>query len=167
MSNLRRYNQLGCTYFITTVTHGRQPILTKDISLFHRSTTIACDKFATELIAWAVLPDHVHFVIHSEFTDLSVFMKGFKRGYGLLFRQSNGRNYGAIWQLRFWDHIVRSQEDLNRHIDYIHINPVKHELCASPFEYEHSSFADFVAGGIYTKEWGENGALRFDGEFGE
>ena len=34
----------------------------------------------------------------------------------------------AIWQRRYWEHMIRDEEDLGRHIDYIHYNPVKHGL---------------------------------------
>ena len=51
------------------------------------------------------------------------------------------RNYKALhsiadslsgWQDRFWDHVIRDDRDLGRHIDYIHYNPVKHGLAGSP-----------------------------------
>jgi putative transposase len=34
----------------------------------------------------------------------------------------------GIWQRRYWEHTIRNEEDLARHIDYVHINPVKHGL---------------------------------------
>ncbi len=36
--------------------------------------------------------------------------------------------------------MIRDEVDLNRHRDYIHYNPVKHGLAASPNEWRHSSF---------------------------
>ena len=33
-----------------------------------------------------------------------------------------------IQQRRFWEHQIRDEDDLQRHIDYIHYNPVKHGL---------------------------------------
>ncbi len=167
MSILRRYNQTGLTYFITTVTKGRRPILTSDINLYRRAIEIASRRFSTDVIAWAVLPEHLHLVQHSESVDVSVFMKGLKFGYGLLYRQRFGKNCGAVWQLRFWDHIIRDQEDLNRHIDYVHINPVKHGLCARPIDYPCTSFAEFVKAGYYTENWGVREAGQLEGDFGE
>ena len=38
----------------------------------------------------------------------------------------------TIWQRRFWEHQVRDDEDLHRHLDYIHYNPVKHGLVTNP-----------------------------------
>ena len=36
------------------------------------------------------------------------------------------RNERAIWQYRFWEHTIRDELDYQRHMDYIHFNPVKH-----------------------------------------
>jgi putative transposase len=30
-----------------------------------------------------------------------------------------------IWQRRHWEHTMRDEDDFARHVDYIHINPVK------------------------------------------
>ena len=38
------------------------------------------------------------------------------------------RKEAAIWQRRFWEHTIRDEVDYNRHLDYIHYNPVKHNL---------------------------------------
>ncbi len=32
----------------------------------------------------------------------------------------------GIWQRRYWEHAIRNDADLERHVDYIHFNPVKH-----------------------------------------
>src|SRR3546814_1710907 len=29
----------------------------------------------------------------------------------------------GIWQRRYWEHLVRDEDDLQRHVDYIHFNP--------------------------------------------
>ena len=67
-------------------------------------------------------------------------------------RQKNRER--AIWQRRFWEHLVRDQNDFNRLCDYIHYNPVKHGLARSPEECPHSTFGEFVASGLYPEDWG-------------
>src|SRR4030042_306045 len=37
-----------------------------------------------------------------------------------------------VWQRRFWEHFIRDDFDLTRHIEYIHYNPVKHGYVNSP-----------------------------------
>jgi len=41
---------------------------------------------------------------------------------------------------RFWEHLIRDQEDFNRHADYIHWNPVKHGWVRRVADWPHSSF---------------------------
>ena len=33
-----------------------------------------------------------------------------------------------VWQRRYWEHTIRDDLDLQRHVDYTHYNPVKHGL---------------------------------------
>ena len=44
--------------------------------------------------------------------------------------------------------------DLNNHLNYIHYNPVKHNLCNSVKEWRYSSFYRFVKRGLYEIDWG-------------
>jgi putative transposase len=60
-----------------------------------------------------------------------------------------------VWQRRFWDHIICDQEDFNRHLDYLHYNPVKHGYTILPKEYPWSSFERYYAENYYPANWGE------------
>ena len=71
-----------------------------------------------------------------------------------------------VWQRRFWEHLVRNQEDLNRHIEYIHYNPVKHGLAKAPAGWKYSSFYRFVNNGIYDQSWGTGVKVEFDDNIG-
>ena len=44
-----------------------------------------------------------------------------------------------LWQRRFWEHLIRDDDDFARHVDYIHHNLVKHGLVADPFDWRWSS----------------------------
>ncbi|MEE8525722.1 MAG: transposase, partial [Thermoanaerobaculia bacterium] len=61
----------------------------------------------------------------------------------------------AIWQRRFWEHFIRDEGDFQKHLDYIHFNPVKHGYVDSPREWPWSSFHRYVRKGWYHEEWGE------------
>jgi putative transposase len=63
--------------------------------------------------------------------------------------------------------VIRDQEDFNRHIDYVHFNPVKHGLVRDPFKYEHSSLQKFFREGYYSRDWGCHELIGFAGDFGE
>jgi len=165
MSNLRRYYSSGNMYFITVVTFKRRPILRWNIDLFWLSINKMKSIYEFELIAWVVLPDHFHAVINPFDNNLSELIKRFKLSYSMNFRKRNNLKSGRIWQFRFWDHVIRNQDDFNRHIDYVHYNPVKHGLVRSPFEYEYSSIDKYSE--YYQKDWGVSEPIEFEGDFGE
>lgn len=48
--------------------------------------------------------------------------------------------------------IIITEEDLNKHIDYIHYNPMKHYNVA-PKDWKYSSFNKFVQNGYYEQHW--------------
>jgi len=56
---------------------------------------------------------------------------------------------------------------MNRHIDYIHYNPVKHGLAKSPFDWRESSIHQYLEEGYYTRDWGINEGFEMQGEYGE
>ncbi len=60
----------------------------------------------------------------------------------------------GIFQRRYFEHSIVSQEDLNNQINYIHYNPVKHGYVKSVKDWEYSSFHKFVKQGFYDKNWG-------------
>ena len=72
----------------------------------------------------------------------------------------------GIWQRRYWEHAIRNDEDFERHVDYIHFNPVKHGHVTRVADWPHSSFHRFVERGLLAPDWG--GDLReIQGVFGE
>ena len=73
----------------------------------------------------------------------------------------------TIWQRRFWEHQIRDQRDFNNHMDYIHYNPVKHQLCERPNQWQWSTFHRFVKAGKYTERWALNRSISGDAECGE
>ncbi|HEX5637400.1 MAG TPA: transposase, partial [Gammaproteobacteria bacterium] len=73
-----------------------------------------------------------------------------------------------IWQRRFWEHIIRDELDYQRHVDYIHYNPVKHGYCSQVKDWPYSSFHRFVTAGLYPEDWAGISDLKvIDNNFGE
>jgi putative transposase len=60
----------------------------------------------------------------------------------------------GIWQRRYWEHAIRDDADLERHVDYIHFNPVKHGHVTRVADWPHSSFHRFVERGLLAADWG-------------
>lgn len=60
----------------------------------------------------------------------------------------------TLWQRRFWEHLIRDEEDFIRHVDYIHFNPVKPNWVEQVKEWPYSTFHRYVAKNVYPMEWG-------------
>ncbi len=60
----------------------------------------------------------------------------------------------GIWQRRFWEHVIKDDNDLHKHLDYIHFNPVKHGYCEKVLDWPFSTFHNYVRRNFYTQGWG-------------
>lgn len=160
MPNYKRYYIPNSMVFITIVTNKRLPILTKNIDLLRES--IRTTRYNFQIYAGVVMPDHLHIILNPEnieefpkiissikyYFSRNLPLKNDDKSKSQIIRREKG-----IWQRRYYDHVIRNEADLNRHLDYIHYNPVKHKLSKTPFEWEYSSFGKFVKAGFYEENW--------------
>ena len=167
MSRLIRHYTPGQTYFVTAVTRHRNPILVEHVSLLRAALRSARQKYNHETIAWVFLPDHLHLIIKPSDVNLSGIMQGIKLSFVRMVLSRGTLPAGSIWQRRFWDHIIRDEKDFRMHLDYIHYNPVKHNIVTDPAVWQHSSFRVYRRSGLYSEDWGVSNTASFDGEFGE
>ena len=63
------------------------------------------------------------------------------------------RGERGIWQRRYWEHLIRNEADYRAHMDYVHINPVKHGLVKRVMDWPYSTFHRWVAQGLYPPDW--------------
>jgi putative transposase len=98
--------------------------------------------------AMVVLPDHLHTIWtlpegDADFaTRWRLIKSAFSHSLASGERVSESRaakGERGIWQRRFWEQIIRDDNDSARHADYIHINPVKHRLVARVSDWPCSS----------------------------
>lgn len=68
--------------------------------------------------------------------------------------------YKKFWQNRYFEHTIRDEKDLYRHLDYIHYNSMKHYNIL-PKNWNFSSFKHFVKNGYYEENWC-NSLNRYD-----
>jgi len=172
MPEYRRSFIPGGTYFFTLVTYHRAPILTSSASrYFLREAWLNVqDRYHFTTLAVCLLPDHLHSIwtLPEGDQDYSLRWREIKRIFTLRYLESMGpdeprnasrlkRGEAAIWQRRFWEHTIRDEADLNRHIDYIHYNPVKHGLVGRACDWPWSSFSRYVQSRRYEPDWGQAG----------
>jgi putative transposase len=67
---------------------------------------------------------------------------------------------------RYWEHAIRDDADMARHVDYTHFNPVKHGHVTRVCDWPYSSFHRYVAQDILPLDWGGD-TRDTPGEFGE
>ena len=70
------------------------------------------------------------------------------------------RRESTIWQRRFWEHQIRNEVDFERHMDYIHFNPVKHGFVQQVVDWPYSTFHRYVRDGVYAGNWGGTEEIR-------
>jgi len=159
MSYYRRLYQQGGIYFFTLVTSGRQPILAEQNTLIRlkQAFRYTMKKHPYEIKGLVILPDHLHCIwqLPENDHDFSKRWNMIKWYFSIGLKSSiNQRREKNIWQKRFWEHLIRDEQDLHRCLDYMHYNPVKHGYVNKPNDWSCSSFKRFVRSGYYDSNWG-------------
>lgn len=164
----RRIFEPGASYFFTVVTYARRPLFDDpaNVDLLHGSIAEVKSRHPFEIDAYVILPDHLHMVWSLPAGDSNysmrwnlakaVFTRKYARRHPMPKRSASrmAKREQAVWQRRFWEHLIRDEEDFSNHLDYIHLNPVEHGLVTQPALWLHSSFAAWVEYGRYDQNWG-------------
>ena len=163
MPYYRRLWQAGGTYFFTvTLSQRNTDLLTHHIDLLRDAVKIVRRRYPFIIHGWVVLPDHLHCVIELPPGDADfarrwrliklVFSKGLpideKRSSYRLKRGERG-----IWQRRYWEHLIRDERDFQAHLDYVHVNPLRHGLVVRVADWPYSTFHRLVKEGVYPLDW--------------
>jgi putative transposase len=158
MSRYRRSLAEGATFFFTVNLADRKSrLLIDEIDRLRNAYRRVAERHPFETVAICVLPDHLHAIwrLPTDDADFGMRWGHIKRGFstGLPADESRtsskiAKREKGIWQRRFWEHQIRDDLDLQRHVDYIYFNPVKHEYVKHPVEWPHSSFHRDVRNGL-------------------
>lgn len=159
----RRAQVPGGTYFFTVCLADRtQDLLTAHIDILRQSMRQVRVDHPFDILAIVVLPDHLHCLWQLPVGDRdyptrwALIKSGFSRqlpcGETISLSRHLKRERG-IWQRRFWEHCISDEEDLQRHVDYIHYNPVKHGHAARPVDWSFSSIHRAIRLGQVPADW--------------
>jgi REP element-mobilizing transposase RayT len=134
-----RISQAGAIYSVTTITFEREKIFNDFKSarlLIQTLRQSELDQYS-ETIGFVVMPDHLHWLFKlNQSMKLSALMmriKGRSARHINLLRQSNK----PIWQSGYYDHCLRNDEDLLKHMRYIVANPLRAGLVSTLRCYPH------------------------------
>jgi putative transposase len=163
MSRYRRLKAEGGTFFFTvTLADRSSDLLVREVDRLRAVYRSIGQRFPFQTVAICILPDHLHAIWSLPDNDAdfstrwSLIKSGFSRGLPAPPRSLSkvAKREKGIWQRRYWEHAIRNDDDLARHIDYIHFNPVKHGLVACAGDWPHSSFHRYVERGELPRDWG-------------
>ena len=159
----RRADIDGGTYFFAINLLDRSSrLLVEHIDDLRAAVRIVKRRHPFDIVAWVVLPEHMHAIWMLPEGDhdfsgrwsliKSSFSRAVTRGEAVSASRAGKRERG-IWQRRFWEHTIRDELDLQRHADYVHINPVKHGHVERASDWPHSSIHRYIRAGWLTVDW--------------
>src|SRR5262249_28088128 len=176
MTSYRRNFLAGGTFFFTVnLANRRLRLLTEHIDELRAAVREVRERHPLTIDAMVVLPDHLHTIWTLPEGDSNfgsrwrLIKSAFSRSLPadeLVSGSRVAKGERGIWQRRYWEHTIRDENDFARHVDYIHINPVKHGLVTRVRDWPHSSFHRMVEQGLYPQDWAGDVA-EIVGHFGE
>jgi len=126
-------------YFLTFCTRGRACVFNDpDVAVMtieQIRTASASESF--EILAYCVMPDHVHLLIEGRTADADLprFVKRAKQHSGAAYALTHG---APLWQAGYHDHVLRRNEDALDLARYILANPVREGLVSRADDYAFS-----------------------------
>lgn len=173
MPNYRRAWHPGGTYFFTVnlLQRSGNDLLVRHIDLLHESVRAVRITHPFIIHAWVVLPDHLHWVIElpSGEADFAVRWRLIKIRFSKSIPETEWRSTArvrrgdrGIWQRRYWEHLIRDDRDFAAHMDYVHINPLKHGLVREVIDWPYSTFHLLTGQGVYSADWAGGDEDRMD-----
>ncbi len=170
----RRAQVPGGTYFFTVNLADRSSrLLVEQVTTLREAVRSVKTRHPFEIVAWVVLPDHLHAIwtLPPGDTDYAkrwmlikiAFSSRIRHGERIsISRQRKGER--GIWQRRYWEHAIAEEVDLQRHVDYIHFNPVKHGYTRIASEWPYSSIHRYIKAGDIPADWGSSSDAVAAGE---
>lgn len=159
----------GSFSFTVALLDRRRRLLTERIDALRKAFASVQARNPFTIDAAVILPDHLHCIWTLPVGDAdfsrrwhaikSEFSRSFPKGEPLSARRI-AKGERGIWQRRFWEHVIRDDEDFGRHMDYIHYNPVKHGHVRRVADWPFSTFHRCAERGMYAPGWGASDDVR-------
>ncbi|MBV8658700.1 MAG: transposase [Burkholderiales bacterium] len=146
----RRAQAPGGTFFFTVNLLDRtSDALVREIGPLRQAFRSVQERHPFSILAIVIMPDHLHTIWELPEGDGNYAMRwNLIKGKFSRSLPKIGETVGAsrqvkrergIWQRRYWEHQIRDDVDLMRHVDYIHFNPVKHGYVVHACDWPYSS----------------------------
>jgi putative transposase len=164
----------GCYFFTVNLTDRSARLLTDHIGLLRSAFRETRIRHPFTIDAIVVLPDHLHAIwtLPDRDQDFATRWRLIKSAFSRAVPKTEAisasrarKSERGIWQRRYWEHTLHDERDFERHVDYIHFNPVKHGHTKRVADWPFSSFHRMVRLGIYPVDWA--GDIADERGFGE
>jgi putative transposase len=158
----RNFISGGSFFFTVNLADRRLSLLTTHIDILRTAFRETHKRHPFTIDAIVVLPDHLHTIwtLPEGDADFATRWRLIKSGFScgvtpdeVVSASRTVKGERGIWQRRYWEHTIRDDNDFARHVDYIHINPVKHGLVRRVGDWQPSSLHRMVELGTYPEDW--------------
>lgn len=160
-TRLHRAYGTGYLHFITFSCYQRRRLLSavRCRDLFLRILEETRVRYRIVIVGYVVMPEHVHLLLSEpEDSNHSVVVQVLKQRFAheLLERLREKHplpdgslwntvlEQGHVWQRRFYDFVVWNRHKRAEKLRYMHENPVRRGLVASPEQWPWSSYRDYA-----------------------
>jgi len=130
--------QAAGVYMVTAGTYRKLPLFAseKRLNCLCDSLQTLAEKYAWRLQAWAVFPNHYHFVAIAppEPKTLRMFIRHLHSVTAKAVNTEDAARERKVW-FQFWDSWIRGQRPYLARISYVHHNAVHHGLVKEPSNY--------------------------------
>ena len=144
---LKNFDYKGCySYSITICTHEKKPVF-KDSNLVRwliDALAEKSDSYNFKIWAYCFMPDHLHLLMEgrNDDSDTKGFISSYKQHTGFYYKKKNDQ---LLWQINYYDHVLRKEEDITSVAQYIFGNPVRKGLVEDYRQYEFLGSFEFDA----------------------
>jgi putative transposase len=156
---LKRFQKAEALHFVTFSCFHRLPLLEAPQSkhIFEAVLEETGARHQARIYTYVLMPEHVHLLINEPPAILvAQFLKALKQTTSRRLKCDRER----FWQERYFDRNIRGEDARSEVIRYIHRNPVKRGLVASPEQYRWSSFRHYATGARGVVETGSEWTAR-------
>jgi len=160
-ARLRRAYGTGYLHFITFSCYQRRPLLgaPQCRDLFLRILEETRIRYGIVVVGYVIMPEHVHLLLSEpEQSNHSIVLQVLKQRFArellekLRKRQTRPDGslwntvleHGHVWQRRFYDFVVWNRHKRAEKLRYMHDNPVRRGLVASPEQWRWSSYRAYA-----------------------
>ena len=137
----------GAVYHVICRGNNRQAIYRddQDRRRYLEKLSYYCRDKTVHLLAYCLMPNHVHLLLETPEGNLSRMMQAFQISYTVYFNKRHGRT-GHVFEQRYKAMLVDKDNYLLQVSRYIHLNAVSAKLAERPQEYRWCSYGSYFKG---------------------